>query len=154
MPQNELQRYTPGWYVEPGGRPVVGKHSVDVNVSAGIRVVRARRVAVVFPADQPGVDRIAGLEAVPIRLGLTVAVDYLDDLADEQACRGSAQLKRRACPLDQSCQLEGVRGMGELDQRQARITDRRVEDGVEMVGEALGCSTRRLDCRSARCAAG
>jgi hypothetical protein len=160
VPEHELERHARrrnvqvrGRLVQAGGRRCrLDELRVDVEMRQRIGVVGPRALPGVLPAQQPHM--VSGLESIGVRHGLAVIPDHLDRLLDEQPLADA--VKRERCALLVLKAGEVVLRVAPRDrqQRETPVGDRPVENGVQIVGEALGDSTRRLDDRSGRAIAG
>jgi hypothetical protein len=65
VPEDEFERDPPGRDVQAARRGAVGEDAVEVHVRAGVVVVGAGRLAVIFPADEPRVDVLIRLYRYP-----------------------------------------------------------------------------------------
>lgn len=149
VPEDRLQGNATGRDMERCNRLVVGEGAVDVQVGQRVEVVGPRRIAEVLPTQEPGGRCLVALQAIGIGLRLAMAVGDDDGVADEEPQLGAEQLQGRAAAVDQPGDLEGTLVAGKGKQREARVGDRRVEDGVEVVDEGLSRATRRA--RSGQC---
>jgi hypothetical protein len=132
-----------------GGR--VGEVGLGVQVAERVRVVGARKVAQVLPADDPVVSVLAVLEAVGVVKRLAATAYDLDSVVDEEQAGAAVELERLLVAVADTADAElvWVDRMGQ--QRQPGVRHRAVENSVEVVGERLGGAMRRAgDRRSAR----
>src|SRR5215207_7173121 len=109
-----------------------------------VLVVGPGALPVVLPAEQPGLHVLAGLEPIGVVNRPAVIADHLDRLLNKEPLAHPVQCGGDALAVLNADEVVLRLLARNRQECQPSVRDRPLEDEVQMVGEALGDSTRRL----------